>query len=50
MHVDWFRFDLASILARELYEVDRLGALFDITHQCSFIPLSSFSTSPATGT
>jgi len=25
MHVDGFRFDLASTLARELYEVDRLG-------------------------
>jgi glycogen operon protein len=33
MHVDGFRFDLASSLARELYEVDRLGAFFDIIHQ-----------------
>jgi glycogen operon protein len=33
MHVDGFRFDLASALARELYEVDRLGAFFDIIHQ-----------------
>jgi glycogen operon protein len=33
MHVDGFRFDLASSLARELYEVDRLGAFFDIVHQ-----------------
>ena len=33
MHVDGFRFDLASTLARELYEVDRLGAFFDIIHQ-----------------
>jgi isoamylase len=33
MHVDGFRFDLASTLARELYEVDRLGAFFDIVHQ-----------------
>jgi isoamylase len=33
MHVDGFRFDLASALARELYEVDRLGAFFDIVHQ-----------------
>jgi glycogen operon protein len=32
MHVDGFRFDLASALARELYEVDRLGAFFDIIH------------------
>ena len=33
MHVDGFRFDLASALARELYEVDRLGAFFDVLHQ-----------------
>jgi len=33
MHVDGFRFDLASTLARELYDVDRLGAFFDIVHQ-----------------
>lgn len=33
MHVDGFRFDLASALARELYEVDRLSAFFEIIHQ-----------------
>jgi glycogen operon protein len=33
MHVDGFRFDLASTLARELFEVNRLGAFFDIIHQ-----------------
>ena len=33
LHVDGFRFDLASTLARELYDVDRLGAFFDIIHQ-----------------
>jgi glycogen operon protein len=33
MHVDGFRFDLAATLARELHEVDRLGAFFDIVHQ-----------------
>ena len=33
MHVDGFRFDLASALAREFYEVDRLSAFFDIIHQ-----------------
>ena len=33
MHVDGFRFDLASALARELHEVDTLGAFFDIIHQ-----------------
>jgi glycogen operon protein len=33
MHVDGFRFDLASALARELYAVDSLAAFFDIVHQ-----------------
>ena len=33
MHVDGFRFDLASALARELNDVDRLGSFFDIIHQ-----------------
>jgi glycogen operon protein len=33
MHVDGFRFDLAAALARELHDVDRLGAFFDIIHQ-----------------
>ena len=33
MHVDGFRFDLASTLARELYDVDRLSAFFDVVHQ-----------------
>ncbi|MGP9693729.1 glycogen debranching protein GlgX [Brachybacterium sp. AOP25-B2-12] len=33
MHVDGFRFDLASTLARELHEVDRLSAFFDIIQQ-----------------
>jgi len=33
MHVDGFRFDLASTLARELFEVDKLGAFFDVIHQ-----------------
>jgi glycogen operon protein len=32
-HVDGFRFDLAAALARELYEVDRLAAFFDVIHQ-----------------
>jgi glycogen operon protein len=32
-HVDGFRFDLASALARELYEVEKLSAFFDIIHQ-----------------
>lgn len=33
MHVDGFRFDLASTLARTLHGVDRLGAFFDVIHQ-----------------
>jgi glycogen operon protein len=33
MHVDGFRFDLAPVLARELYEVNRLSSFFDIIHQ-----------------
>jgi isoamylase len=33
MHVDGFRFDLASTLAREMHDVDRLAAFFDIIHQ-----------------
>jgi isoamylase len=33
MHVDGFRFDLASALARGLHEADRLSAFFDIIHQ-----------------
>ncbi len=33
MHVDGFRFDLAAALARELHEVDRLAAFFDIIQQ-----------------
>ncbi|MFS8532056.1 glycogen debranching protein GlgX [Sphaerobacter thermophilus] len=33
MHVDGFRFDLAATLARELHDVDRLSAFFDIIHQ-----------------
>ena len=32
-HVDGFRFDLASALARELYDVNRLAAFFDVIHQ-----------------
>jgi len=33
MHVDGFRFDLAPVLARELWEVDRLSSFFDIIQQ-----------------
>lgn len=33
MHVDGFRFDLASTLARELHDVEKLSSFFDIIHQ-----------------
>jgi isoamylase len=33
MHVDGFRFDLASTLARGMFDVDRLSAFFDVIHQ-----------------
>ena len=33
MHVDGFRFDLASTLARQFHEVDKLSAFFDLIHQ-----------------
>jgi isoamylase len=33
MHADGFRFDLASALARELHDVDRLSAFFDLVQQ-----------------
>jgi len=32
MHVDGFRFDLASALARELHEVNRLSSFFTLMH------------------
>ncbi|HWJ63035.1 MAG TPA: glycogen debranching protein GlgX [Acidimicrobiales bacterium] len=32
-HVDGFRFDLASTLARGLYDVGRLSSFFDVIHQ-----------------
>jgi glycogen operon protein len=33
MHVDGFRFDLASALARQLHDVDRLSSFFTLIHQ-----------------
>ena len=33
MHIDGFRFDLASSLARGLHEIDRLGGFFDMIRQ-----------------
>jgi isoamylase len=37
MHVDGFRFDLAATLARELHDVDRLSAFFDVIQQDPYI-------------
>jgi isoamylase len=37
MHVDGFRFDLASTLARELHDVDRLSSFFDLIQQDPYI-------------
>ena len=33
MHVDGFRFDLASTLAREFYDVDKLATFFELVQQ-----------------
>ncbi|HWG36778.1 MAG TPA: glycogen debranching protein GlgX [Terriglobales bacterium] len=46
MHVDGFRFDLAATLARELHQVDRLGAFFDIIHQDPVISLAKLIAEP----
>jgi glycogen operon protein len=46
MHVDGFRFDLASTLARELRDVDRLGAFFDIIHQDPIISQAKLIAEP----
>jgi glycogen operon protein len=46
MHVDGFRFDLASTLARELHEVDKLGAFFDIIHQDPIISQTKLIAEP----
>ena len=46
MHVDGFRFDLASALARELHEVDRLGSFFDIIFQDPLISQAKLIAEP----
>ena len=46
MHVDGFRFDLASSLARELHEVDRLGSFFDIIQQDPIISQAKLIAEP----
>jgi isoamylase len=46
MHVDGFRFDLASALAREMYDVDKLGSFFDIIHQDPIISQAKLIAEP----
>lgn len=46
MHVDGFRFDLASTLARQFHEVDRLSAFFDIIHQDPIISQTKLIAEP----
>ncbi|HLX92198.1 MAG TPA: alpha-amylase family glycosyl hydrolase, partial [Puia sp.] len=46
MHVDGFRFDLASALARELHDVDRLSSFFDIIHQDPLISQAKLIAEP----
>jgi glycogen operon protein len=46
MHVDGFRFDLAPVLARELYEVNRLGTFFDIIQQDPIISQAKLIAEP----
>jgi len=46
MHVDGFRFDLAATLARELHEVDRLSAFFDLIQQDPIISQAKLIAEP----
>jgi pullulanase/glycogen debranching enzyme len=46
MHVDGFRFDLASGLARDCWQVDRLAAFFDIIHQDPVISQTKLMAEP----
>jgi glycogen operon protein len=46
MHVDGFRFDLASTLARELHSINRLGTFFDIIHQDPVLSLVKLIAEP----
>src|SRR5205814_7707903 len=46
MHVDGFRFDLASSLAREFYDVDRLSAFFDLVQQDPVVSQVKLSAEP----
>lgn len=46
MHVDGFRFDVASALARELHDVNMLGTFFDIIYQDPFISQTKLIAEP----
>ena len=46
MHVDGFRFDLASALARECWEANRLTAFFDVIHQDPVISQTKLMAEP----
>ncbi len=46
MHVDGFRFDLASALARSLHDVDKLSAFFDTIHQDPLISRAKLIAEP----
>jgi len=46
MHVDGFRFDIASALARELHDVNMLGSFFDIIYQDPLISQSKLIAEP----
>lgn len=46
MHVDGFRFDLAATLARELHDVNRLSAFFDIIYQDPLISQAKLIAEP----
>ncbi len=46
MHVDGFRFDLATALARDVWHVDRLAAFFDIIHQDPVISQTKLMAEP----
>ncbi|MFB9835511.1 glycogen debranching protein GlgX [Actinoallomurus acaciae] len=49
MHVDGFRFDLASTLARELHAVDRLSAFFDLVQQDPIVSQVKLIAEPCVG-
>jgi glycogen operon protein len=46
MHVDGFRFDLASALARSLHDVDKLSSFFDVIHQDPLISQAKLIAEP----